>query len=200
MAGLSVAELQLVLRTGPAGYTQQALDIAATELAGRSTDPPDTADHPQFPAPSPSGQRAWRSVVGFVVLWLAWALATGAFLLGLSALFLAKLDSALIGSVMLLLAVGLVLLARRLSSKWYRHLTAVAGIYALVSALQVARAFARSDSLSAHATERLVVGIFSFAAAVLLFILGHFLAPAIRRLRAADDGPSNPSLQRTPPG
>lgn len=107
-----------------------------------------------------SGFMNWRSLLGFSLLWIAWAAIITAIMV------LTGIDWTLLAIALLFLAVAAALIfgARALTPAWYRQLTIVAGVYGLVSLVRAAADRER-------AAELLVVAALSLTWCALLEIV-----------------------------
>ena len=102
----------------------------------------------------------WRSLLGFSLLWIAWAAIITAIMV------LTGIDWTLLAIALLFLAVAAALIfgARALTPSWYGQLTIVAGVYGLVS---LVRAVADRE----RAAELLVVAALSLTWCAILEIV-----------------------------
>lgn len=77
-------------------------------------------------------QLSWRSLLGFVLLWVAWA----ATITSLMALTAVEWMLSAIALLFLAIAAGLVLGARALTPSWYQQLIMVTALYGVVSVIR----------------------------------------------------------------
>ncbi len=94
----------------------------------------------------------WRSPLGFILLWVAWAAIITAFMA------LAGIDWTLLAMALLFFAIaaGLIFAARAITPSWYLQLTIVSGLYGFVSVVRAALDRERAAELVVVAVLSLV--------------------------------------------